>query len=354
MEVREYLASLGFRSLAEAVGHTELLDMNRAMSHWKADGLDLSPILAPPSVPSGVATSNTERQDHQIDDHFDMKVLPKLRESIASGQAIALSLSITNVDQAVGTLLGNEITKSSGAAGLPRDSITLNLNGSAGQSLGAFIPPGLTLSLQGDANDHVGKGLSGGRIIVRPDSASKFNAQDNIIAGNVIGYGATSGELFINGQVGERFLVRNSGATAVCEGVGDHALEYMTGGTALILGPTGRNLGAGMSGGAAFVYKLRADRVNTDSIKSGELLISSLNSIQSDIVRDLLTKHFEATSSKLAQELLNDFENSATDFSAISARDYENVLSIRSKAKAEGIDPDSPEVWDQILEVTNG
>jgi glutamate synthase (NADPH/NADH) large chain len=354
MEVREYLAALGFRSLAEAVGHTELLDMNRAMSHWKADGLDLSPILAPPSVPSGVATSNTERQDHQIDQHFDMKVLPQLQESIASGKATELTLSITNVDQAVGTLLGNEITKVHGAVGLPKDSITLNLNGSAGQSFGAFIPQGLTLSLQGDANDHVGKGLSGGRIIVRPESASNFSAQDNIIAGNVIGYGATSGELFINGQVGERFLVRNSGATAVCEGVGDHALEYMTGGLALILGPTGRNLGAGMSGGAAFVYKLRADRVNADSIKSGELRISSLDQGQLEVVRDLLNKHLQATGSKFAEELLNDFDSSSKEFSAISARDYENVLSIRSKAKAEGVDPDSPEVWEQIMEVTNG
>jgi glutamate synthase (NADPH) large chain len=354
MEVREYLAALGFRSLAEAVGHTELLDMNRAMSHWKADGLDLSPILAPPSVPSGVATSNTERQDHQIDQHFDMKVLPQLQESIASGKATELTLSITNVDQAVGTLLGNEITKVHGAVGLPKDSITLNLNGSAGQSFGAFIPQGLTLSLQGDANDHVGKGLSGGRIIVRPESASNFSAQDNIIAGNVIGYGATSGELFINGQVGERFLVRNSGATAVCEGVGDHALEYMTGGLALILGPTGRNLGAGMSGGAAFVYKLRADRVNADSIKSGELRISSLDQGQLEVVRDLLNKHFQATGSKFAEELLNDFDSSSKEFSSISARDYENVLSIRSKAKAEGVDPDSPEVWEQIMEVTNG
>ena len=354
MEVREYLAALGFRSLAEAVGHTELLDMNRAMSHWKADGLDLSPILAPPSVAEGVATSNTESQDHQINEHFDMKLLPRLQETLDTGNPIQLTLPITNVDQAVGTLLGNEITKAFGAAGFPTNSIVLNLSGTAGQSFGAFIPHGLTLVLQGDANDHVGKGLSGGRIIIRPNVDSKFSARENIIAGNVIGYGATSGELFINGQVGERFLVRNSGATAVCEGVGDHALEYMTGGVALILGPTGRNLGAGMSGGTAFVYKLRADRVNADSLRSGELRISSLNATQQDVVRDLLSKHFDATSSNLARELLNDFENSLNDISAISARDYENVIAIRHRAQKEGLDPDSSEVWNQIMEVTNG
>lgn len=353
MEVREYLAALGFRSLAEAVGRTELLDMNRAMSHWKADGLDLSPILAPPTVPSGVSISNTESQEHQLDEHFDMKVLPMLGDSLSVGSVTQLKLAVTNVDQAVGTLLGNEITKAFGANGLPADTITLNLNGSAGQSFGAFIPSGLTLVLEGDANDHVGKGLSGGRIAVRPDSSAKFNAQENIIAGNVIGYGATSGELYINGQVGERFLVRNSGATAVCEGVGDHALEYMTGGVALILGPTGRNLGAGMSGGVAYVHKLRPDRVNFEALKSGELRISNLGEDQMEVVRGLLNEHFKATGSVFARELLDDLDSAVNDFSVISARDYENVLKIRSKAKDEGLDPDSPEVWDQIMEVTN-
>ena len=352
MEVREYLAALGFRSLAEAVGRTELLDMNRALSHWKADGLDLSPILAPPSVSAGVAISNTERQEHQLDEHFDMKVLPMLIESLSSGSASEVKLAITNVDQAVGTLLGNEITKAFGANGLPSDTIKLSLTGSAGQSFGAFIPSGLSLFLEGDANDHVGKGLSGGRIVVRPDSTAKFNAHDNIIAGNVIGYGATSGELFINGQVGERFLVRNSGATAVCEGAGDHALEYMTGGVALILGPTGRNLGAGMSGGVAYVYKLRPDRVNPDSLKSGELKISNLDTEKKEVVRELLSKHHEATGSPFALELLNEFEAACDDFSVISARDYESVLVIRKRAQETGIDPDSAEVWDQIMEVT--
>ena len=353
MEVREYLAGLGFRTLAEAVGHTELLDMNRAMSHWKADGLDLSPILAPPSVAHGVSIRNTEFQNHKLEDHFDQKVLPLVSESLTTGSASTLELEITNVDQAVGTMLGNEITKAFGVPGLPDDSITLNLTGSAGQSFGAFIPSGLTLSLQGDANDHVGKGLSGGRIMIRPDSASLFSAHENIIAGNVIGYGATSGELFINGQVGERFLVRNSGATAVCEGVGDHALEYMTGGLAMILGPTGRNLGAGMSGGTAFVYKLRADRINPESLRSGELRVAKLDEDQKTLVQGLLSKHFAATASKLALEILNDFESSAEDFSAIIARDYENVLAVRKSAETEGLDPDSPEVWERIMEVAN-
>jgi glutamate synthase (NADPH/NADH) large chain len=300
-----------------------------------------------------VSIRNTESQNHKLEDHFDQKVLPLVSESLSTGSASTLELAITNVDQAVGTMLGNEITKAFGVTGLPDDSITLNLTGSAGQSFGAFIPSGLTLSLQGDANDHVGKGLSGGRIMIRPDSASLFSAHENIIAGNVIGYGATSGELYINGQVGERFLVRNSGATAVCEGVGDHALEYMTGGLAIILGPTGRNLGAGMSGGTAFVYKLRADRINPESLRSGELRVAKLDENQKTLVQGLLSKHFAATASKLALEILNDFGSRAENFSSIIARDYENVLAVRKAAETEGLDPDSPEVWERIMEVAN-
>jgi glutamate synthase (NADPH/NADH) large chain len=254
----------------------------------------------------------------------------------------------------VGTMLGNELTKRFGADGLPAGTIDINLTGSAGQSFGAFIPKGIKLTLSGDSNDYVGKGLSGGMIVVRPHASSAFAAEDNIIAGNVIGYGATSGTLLLNGVVGERFLVRNSGVTAVCEGVGDHALEYMTGGVAVILGPSGRNLGAGMSGGVAYVYKLRADRVNQESLTSGELELSTLNEKDASALQRLLELHVAETGSVLANRLLANFAAEVSNFTRILPRDYSNVLKIRDTAVQAGVDPDSPEVWEQILEVTNG
>jgi glutamate synthase (NADPH/NADH) large chain len=353
-EVREYLAALGFKSLDEAIGHSELIDVNRAIQHWKADGLDLSPILASPTLAPGASRRRTTVQDHELEKHFDHKLIAAATAALEDAQTVEIDLPITNVDQAVGTMLGNELTKRYGAAGLPDGTINIHLTGSAGQSFGAFVPKGIKLNLEGDSNDYVGKGLSGGTIVVRPNRASVFPAEKNIIAGNVIGYGATSGAMFLRGIVGERFLVRNSGVTAIAEGCGDHALEYMTGGVAVILGPTGRNLGAGMSGGVAFVYKLRADHVNHEALAAGELHMNELSTEEAQQLRALLEQHVVETDSALAKSLLQNFDAELKNFTTVLPRDYANVLKIRAKATADGVDPDSDTVWKQILEVTNG
>jgi glutamate synthase (NADPH/NADH) large chain len=353
-EVREYLAALGFKTLDEAIGHSELIDVNRAIQHWKADGLDLSPILASPTLAPGASRRRTTVQDHELEKHFDHKLIAASTAALEDAQPVEFALPITNVDQAVGTMLGNELTKRYGADGLPDGTININLTGSAGQSFGAFVPKGIKLNLEGDSNDYVGKGLSGGTIVVRPNRASVFPAEKNIIAGNVIGYGATSGAMYLRGIVGERFLVRNSGVTAIAEGCGDHALEYMTGGVAVILGPTGRNLGAGMSGGVAFVYKLRADHVNHEALAAGELHMNELSAEEAQQLRGLLEQHVVETDSALAKSLLHNFDAEVKNFTTVLPRDYANVLKIRAKATADGVDPDSDTVWKQILEVTNG
>ncbi|MEY4348964.1 MAG: hypothetical protein RL719_261, partial [Actinomycetota bacterium] len=353
-EVREYLASLGFKTLDEAIGHSELIDVNRAISHWKADGLDLAPILAAPSVPGDSPKRRVTVQDHEIAKHFDFNLLKLAGDALEDAKSVSIELPITNVDQAVGTLLGNELTKRYGSAGLPDATINIHLRGAAGQSLGAFVPKGIKLTLEGDANDYVGKGISGGTIVVRPDRASIYAADQNIIAGNVIGYGATSGKLLISGIVGERFLVRNSGVTAVVEGVGDHALEYMTGGVAVILGKTGRNLGAGMSGGTAFVYKLRADRINSEALESGELHLLAVEGEEEAKLKALIEEHKSETGSLLATRILDDWSNSVKDFTLIMPRDYSSVLKIRAEAENTGVDPDGDATWAKILEVTNG
>jgi glutamate synthase (NADPH/NADH) large chain len=353
-EVREYLASLGFKTLDEAIGHSELIDVNRAISHWKADGLDLAPILAAPSVPGDSPKRRVTVQDHEIAKHFDFNLLKLAGDALEDAKSVSIELPITNVDQAVGTLLGNELTKRYGSAGLPDATINIHLRGAAGQSFGAFVPKGIKLTLEGDANDYVGKGISGGTIVVRPDRASIYAADQNIIAGNVIGYGATSGTLLISGIVGERFLVRNSGVTAVVEGVGDHALEYMTGGVAVILGKTGRNLGAGMSGGTAFVYKLRADRINSEALEAGELHLLAVEGEEEAKLKALIEEHKSETGSLLATRILDDWSNSVKDFTLIMPRDYSSVLKIRAEAENTGVDPDGDATWAKILEVTNG
>jgi glutamate synthase (NADPH/NADH) large chain len=353
-EVREYLAELGFRSLDEAIGHSEILDVNGAVDHWKASGLDLSPILSGPDFPESAPRKNARQQDHELDKHFDNQLLAASADVLATGGHVDIKLPIRNTERAVGTMLGHEVTVRHGENGLPTGSIEITLTGSAGQSLGAFLPSGITLRLEGDTNDYVGKGLSGGQIVVRPDRGSVFAAEDNVIAGNVIGYGATQGSMFIRGIVGERFLVRNSGATAVVEGVGDHALEYMTGGLAVILGSTGRNLGAGMSGGTAYVYELKRERVNRDSLSSGELELLPLGSADVEIVRDLLERHVAETESVLAARLLEDFDGTVAKFVKVLPRDYAAVLQTRQDAVEEGLDPDGDIVWNRILEVTGG
>jgi glutamate synthase (NADPH/NADH) large chain len=353
-EVREYLAELGFRSLEEATGRKEMLNINGALNHWKASGLNLAPILVGPDFSALEPRRAHREQEHELEKHFDNELIRQSNSVLEHGGEVKIALPIRNTERAVGTMLGHEVTLRHGENGLPAGSIDVTLTGSAGQSFGAFLPSGITLRLEGDSNDYVGKGLSGGQITVRPDRSSTFAAEDNVIAGNVIGYGATLGSMFIRGIVGERFLVRNSGATAVVEGVGDHALEYMTGGLAVILGKTGRNLGAGMSGGTAYVYGLSSDLVNRDSLDSGELTLLPLGSADIEIVGDLLEQHLAQTDSVLAARLLADRDTTMKNFVKVLPRDYAAVLATRQSAVAEGLDPDGDVVWNRILEVTNG
>lgn len=352
-EVREHLAALGFRSLEEIVGRADLLRTDAAIKHWKADGLDLAPVLEGPVFPAGEPRRSARAQDHELEKHFDAPLLEAAREAIAQGTPVSFDLPIRNTERAVGTMLGHEVTVQHGGEGLPAGTIRISLHGTAGQSLGAFLPRGISICLEGDANDYVGKGLSGGEIAVRPHPDATFVPQHNVIAGNVIGYGATSGTIHISGVVGERFLVRNSGATAVAEGVGDHALEYMTGGVAVILGSTGRNLGAGMSGGIAYVRDLHTERVNPLSLSAGELELLALDEVDTQELRELLSQHVERTGSPLAAEILAD-DDFAASFTKILPRDYAAVLRTRAEAEAEGIDPDGSIVWTRILEVTGG
>ncbi|WP_104117344.1 glutamate synthase large subunit [Arthrobacter sp. B1805] len=353
-EVREILAELGFRSIEEAIGHSELLDAREAIEHWKADGLDLDPILRGNEFDSGEPMRNMLPQNHDLDEHFDNKLIEMSAEALQHRSPVRISVDVVNTDRSVGTMLGHVVTRTFGLDTLATNTIDVTLAGQAGQSLGAFLPAGITLRLLGDSNDYVGKGLSGGRIIVRPDRANVFRADHNVIAGNVIGYGATSGEMFLRGQVGERFLVRNSGATAVAEGIGDHGCEYMTGGQALILGRTGRNFGAGMSGGTAFVLDLDRARVNKQSLENGELLLEELDAEDIEIVRRLLIQHVEETESNLAESLLESFEDTIKRFTKVLPRDYAAVLDARATAVEQGLDPDGEEAWTKILEVTGG
>ncbi|MBM6620879.1 glutamate synthase large subunit [Micrococcaceae bacterium RIT802] len=352
-EVRELLAELGLRSIEEAIGQAHLLDTAEAIRHWKTEGLDLTPVLED-SVGGDAPVRNLVQQDHQLEAHFDNRLIELSSDAFDTRQPVRISLDVVNTDRSVGTMLGHEVTRRFGIEELATDTIDVTLTGNAGQSLGAFLPAGITLRLNGDANDYVGKGLSGGRIIVRPGRSGRLVAEKNVIAGNVIGYGATSGEMFIRGLVGERFLVRNSGATAVAEGIGDHGCEYMTGGTALILGPTGRNFGAGMSGGTA--YLLDADRgaFNRQALDAGELELRPLDAADRELVRNLLTRHAQETGSTLAATLLIDFPDTAARMTAVVPVNYAAVMATLQDAEREGLDPDGEAVWTRILEANHG
>jgi len=331
-EVREYLAQLGFRTLAEAVGHAETIDVRQAVNHWKADGLDLSPILYVPELPEGTPLLNTTGQDHGLERALDNELIALSADALERGEPVRAQVKIRNVNRTVGTMLGHEVTKRYRGEGLPENTIDITFTGAAGQSFGAFLPHGVTLRLEGDGNDYVGKGLSGGRIIVRPPRESTFTAEAQIIAGNVIAYGATGGEIFLRGRAGERFCVRNSGASAVVEGVGDHALEYMTGGKAVIIGETGRNIAAGMSGGVAYVLDLNEELVNPDMVE--------LQPVEGDAADNLLTliqKHFEETGSAVAEQLLRDWSASVGRFTEIMPVNYRKVLEARAAAEDAGM-----------------
>jgi glutamate synthase (NADPH/NADH) large chain len=332
-EVREILASLGFRTLQEAIGHVEYLETKQAVEHWKAAGLDLSPLLVRPDVESSLYC--TTSQDHGLAAALDNTLIEKSAPALTKGEKVVIDLPVRNVNRTVGTMLGAEITRKYGADGLPLGTIDITLRGSAGQSLGAFTPRGMSIRLFGDSNDYVGKGISGGRVIVRPDEKATFKSEENVIAGNVIGYGATAGEIFIRGLVGERFCVRNSGATAVVEGVGDHALEYMTGGTVVILGRTGRNIAAGMSGGRAFVLDLNAALVNGDMVD-----VLAVPADERDRLREAVTEFQKETGSEVAAALLADWDGALARFSLIMPRDFARVLSAMKRATDEGLPAD--------------
>jgi glutamate synthase (NADPH/NADH) large chain len=333
-EVREHLAVLGFRSIEEAVGHVEMIDTAAAVEHWKTAGLDLTPILHAPDVAG--SRYRTHGQDHGLDKALDNTLIQLSEGALSDARPVRLELPIRNVNRTVGTMLGHEVTKRYAAEGLADGTIDVTFTGSAGQSFGAFVPKGITLRLVGDANDFLGKGLSGGRLVVRPDPGASFAAEDNIIAGNVILYGATSGETFIRGIVGERFAVRNSGATAVVEGVGDHACEYMTGGRVVVLGRSGRNVAAGMSGGVAYFLDLEAARVNLDMVD-----LEAPDGQDAAFLREILGRHLAETGSRVAAGLLADRDRLVGRFTKVMPRDYKRVLEAAKLAAGAGVDVDA-------------
>jgi len=350
-EVREYLAELGFRTLAEAVGQVECLDTRKAVDHYRASKLDLSPLLE--KVTSPIFTEQdmycTKEQYHALDKALDNELIAKAQPALESGTAVAIETTVTNVNRTVGTMLGHELTQRYGGEGLPDDTIDITLTGSAGNSFGAFVPKGITLRLLGDANDFVGKGLSGGRIVVRPPlhAAPGFVAEDNIVAGNVMLFGATGGEALVRGVVGERFAVRNSGATAVVEGVGDHGCEYMTGGKVVVLGPTGRNFGAGMSGGVAFVYN--PDR-NFEANLNPELVdLEDLEGEDFAWLKGAIERHRDETGSEVAARILADWSQQVSHFAKVMPRDYKKVLMAIKDATIRGANVD-----EAIMEAARG
>jgi glutamate synthase (NADPH) large chain len=339
-EVREYMALLGFRTLDEMIGRVDRLGVHKAVDHWKAKGLDFSQILYQPQMGPEVAIRRVREQDHGLDKSLDRQTLvPLCREALEAQKPVNIILPIRNTNRTVGTILGYEITRRYGGEGLPDDTVRVHFNGSAGQSFGAFLPRGVTMTLEGDANDYLAKGLSGGRIIVYPPRHASFVPEENIIVGNVVLYGATGGEVYLRGIAGERFAVRNSGALAVVEGVGDHGCEYMTGGRIVVIGPTGRNFAAGMSGGIAYVLDLEGDFERL--CNPGMVDLEALDEIEEvETVRDLLTRHHRYTQSTVAQRILANWTRMQARFVKVMPRDYKHVLSAIVKAKETGIPVD--------------
>ena len=340
-EVRELMAQLGFRTVNEMVGHVDALDTARAAEHWKARKLDLTPVLhAPDSAFMNQDLYCSSRQDHGLDKALDQQLIVMSREALDSGTPVKFTTTIANTNRTVGTMLGHELTKAYGANGLPDGTIDITFEGSAGNSFGAFVPKGITLRVYGDANDYVGKGLSGGRLVLRPsdNSPEGYVAEDNIIGGNVILFGATSGTAFIRGTVGERFAVRNSGAHAVVEGVGDHGCEYMTGGRVVILGPTGRNFAAGMSGGVAYVYD--PDDALTANLNTEMVDLDEFDDADAEWLHDMIVAHVDATDSAVGQRILSDWPKQMGDFVKVMPRDYKSVLQAIAAAEAAGEDVD--------------
>ncbi|MFE9856025.1 glutamate synthase large subunit [Streptomyces sp. NPDC005780] len=353
-EVREILAELGFRTIEEAVGHAELLDTDRAITHWKAQGLDLKPLFYVPELAEGAVRHQIAEQDHGLSKALDNELIKLAADALNADSAesalpVRAQVAIRNINRTVGTMLGHEVTKKFGGAGLPEDTIDITFTGSAGQSFGAFLPSGVTLRLEGDANDYVGKGLSGGRVVVRPDRGADHLAEYSTIAGNTIAYGATGGELFLRGRTGERFCVRNSGATVVSEGVGDHGCEYMTGGHAVVLGETGRNFAAGMSGGVAYVIDLNRDHVNAGNLGA----VEELSDTDRQWLHDVVRRHQEETGSTVAEKLLAEWDTAVARFSKIIPSTYKAVLAAKDAAELAGLS--EQETTEKMMEAaTNG
>jgi glutamate synthase (NADPH/NADH) large chain len=349
-EIREYMAELGFRTMDEMIGHVEVLDVEPAVGHWKAHGLDISPILELVDNPYDQTFYCSRDQDHGLDEALDQELIRLAQPAITDGTPVAIDLPIRNVNRTVGTLLGHEVTKHWKGEGLPDDTISIRFSGSAGQSFGAFVPKGVTMRLDGDANDYLGKGLSGGRLIVRPPAVSPFVAEDQILAGNVIAYGATGGEIYLRGIVGERFCVRNSGVTAVVEGVGDHGCEYMTGGRVVVLGDTGRNFGAGMSGGIAYVYDRAGDfdrKVNYEMVE-----IEQLDDVDRTFLRETIEAHHEYTDSAVAKRMLASWSVEVSKFRKVMPVDFKRVLTVMAESEAAGLGED--ETVNRVMEAARG
>jgi glutamate synthase domain-containing protein 2/glutamate synthase domain-containing protein 3 len=336
-QVRQYMAELGFRSFDEMVGRVDMLDVAPAVDHWKARGIDLSAILYSPPLPSRVARRCVQAQDHGLQDALDHTIIDACRAAIDTLVPIEINLPVRNIHRAVGTMLSGEIARKYGSAGLPDDTIQIRLSGAAGQSLGAFLANGVTLTLEGEANDYVGKGMSGGRLVVYPPRTSRFAPEENILIGNVALYGATSGEAFFNGVAGERFAVRNSGATAVVEGVGDHGCEYMTKGLVLVLGQCGRNFAAGMSGGIAYVFDERGNfteqRCNLGSVDLEPLS----DSPDAEIVKNLVTRHMKLTGSRRAKWILENWQEALPRFIKVFPHEFKRVLGVSRRRQLDGL-----------------
>jgi glutamate synthase (NADPH/NADH) large chain len=350
-EVREYLAALGFRSIEEAIGHTEVLDVRAAIDHWKAHGLDLTPILVEAENPyDGQDRYCTREQEHGLDKALDRLLIEQAAAALGEGYPVEIEAPIRNTNRSVGTMLGSELTKRWGGAGLPDNTIRIHLRGSAGESFAAFVPRGITLRLEGDANDYTGKGLSGGILIVHPDRDARFAAEENIVAGNVALYGATGGEAYFRGVVGERFCVRNSGATAVAEGIGDHGCEYMTGGRVVVLGPTGRNFAAGMSGGVAYVYDPEdrfSKRVNYEMVE-----LEPLTEDDRSWLRETIARHCDLTGSTVARRILDRWDGEVASFRKVMPLDYKRVLNVMSEAAAQGLSEE--ETLSRVMAAAHG
>jgi glutamate synthase (ferredoxin) len=338
------MAAVGFRTINEMVGRSECIAMRMAVDHWKARGLDFSKILFQPDVGPDVGRYCQIPQDHGLAAALDnTTLLPLCRPALESGTPVRATLPIRNVNRVVGTIVGSELTRRHGPDGLPDDTIQLHFQGSAGQSFGAFIPRGMTLTLEGDSNDYLGKGLSGGKIVVFPPRTATFVAEENVIIGNVAFYGATGGEAYVRGTAGERFCVRNSGVAAVVEGVGDHGCEYMTGGRVVVLGPTGRNFAAGMSGGVAYVLDEAgrfAGHCNKEMVS-----LTKLDDVEEiNIVHGMIFRHAQLTGSRRAQEILATWNSWVPFFVRVMPNDYKRVLEAQKRMRETGLSPEDAEM----------